>query len=121
MEQNNDFTVLDRCPFLTLIEYSGERYMGVVQNSDAMITSMYVYERVPPEAKRTYLRLAETWWWQSNRTIPINIFLSEWEQFRPTLRSFSTKDMVVIKGPCVSLAELVSKKPRRRNITLISR
>ena len=40
-----------------------------------------------------FLQLAESWWWESNRMVPINVFLkAEWAMFRPTLKTLNSKD-----------------------------
>jgi hypothetical protein len=72
------------------------------------------------EEKNQFIDLANTWWWESNRSIPINIFLkAEWEQFRPYLRTFSNRDLQILHGPVCSLTDISQKKSKRRSITLV--
>jgi hypothetical protein len=69
-----------------------------------------------------FLELAGTWWWESNRSIPINIFLrKEWDQFRITLRTFANKDLEILHGPICSLMDIARKKSKRKSITLVRR
>ena len=66
------------CPYLTGITFSGKDYIGVLQNQNAVVTSFYDYEDLPtPELKNKLLELADSWWWESIRKLPINITLIE--------------------------------------------
>jgi hypothetical protein len=110
-------------PFITICNYAGQEYVGIVQNRDDTITSIYDYGSiVESELKSKFLELGETWWWESNRLIPINIFLrSDWTQFRPYLKTFNNKSLTVLHGPCTSMNELSKKRVKRRSITLVKR
>ena len=114
-------TLLDDFPFLTLISYGGNEYIGIIQNVDNNLASMYNFENVKTiEDKKEFLELGEEWWWGTNRLIPINIILkSRWEKYKPTLTTFSIKDFVVIHGPIVSLNNIVQRRIKRRNIQLV--
>ena len=115
--------VQEKYPFLSLVAYGGEEYVGIIQNSDDVVLSIYNIDSIKTsEEKRRYLELGEQWWWESNRSIPINIFLKkDWEQFRPYLKTFINKDLDIILGPATSLQELSRKKIKRRSITLVRR
>ena len=110
-------------PFITLCVYANEEYVGVVQNKDDAVTTIYDFGAVlTQDAKLEYLDLAATWWWESNRSIPINIFLkNDWEVFRPYLRTFVNKDLEILHGPATSLADIARKKSKRKSITLVRR
>jgi len=74
------------------------------------------------EDKRRFLELADAWWWESNRQIPINIFLKQdWIYFRFTIKTFNSKDVDVKFGPALSLKETAAKRSKRRSITLVRR
>jgi hypothetical protein len=121
---DNDYqTLLDQYPFLSFLTYGGNEYVGVIQNIDDVITSVYDYAVLKSDAdKRIYLELGEIWWWESNRMVPINIFLKQdWSQFRPTLKTFNSKDVVLKYGPAISLKENAQKRSKRRSITLVRR
>ena len=113
--------LLDQYPFMSYITYGGNEYIGVIQNIDDVITSIYDYAVLKDEQeKRSYLALGEIWWWESNRMVPINIFLKlEWAKFRPTLKTFNSKDVVLKYGPAISLKESAQKRSKRRSITLV--
>ena len=121
---NNIFDKLtEKYPFITLCVYANVEYVGVVQNRDDTVTTIYDFGSIPlQEDKMKFLELATTWWWESNRSIPINIFLrAEWEQFRYTIRTFINKDLVILHGPACSLSDITNKKIKRRSITLVRR
>ena len=113
----------EKYPFISMISYGENEYIGVIQNKDIVITSFYDFSALKDEAlRKKFLELADTWWWESNRLIPINIFLKqEWTIFKCCLRNFISRDVILLHGPYVSLGELASKKSKRRSITLIRR
>ena len=113
----------DKYPFITLCIYASNEYVGIVQNRDDSITTIYDFGAVvDQESKRRFIDLANTWWWESNRSIPINIFLrGEWDPFRPILRTFANKDLEILHGPICSLNDIARKKSKRKSITLVRR
>ena len=121
---NNIFEKLaEKYPFITLCVYASQEYVGVVQNRDDAVTTIYDFGAVlAQQDKLEFLELANTWWWESNRSIPINIFLrGEWDPFRPTLRTFANKDLEILHGPICSLNDIARKKSKRKSITLVRR
>lgn len=115
--------IFEKYPFLSLVEYSGMEYIGIIQNQDDSVFSIYDYALVPDESKQKFLECGDIWWWESNRMLPINLFLKQdFVQFRVCLRTFIQKDVNVIKGPTISLAELAKKRrTKRRNIQLVKK
>ena len=113
----------DKYPFITLCVYASNEYVGIVQNRDDVITTIYDFGTVKDlEQKRRYLDLANTWWWESNRSVPINIFLrGEWDEFRLCLRTFINKDLEILHGPVYSLNDIARRKGKRKSITLVRR
>jgi hypothetical protein len=87
------------------------------------VTTIYDFGAVIlQEDKLEFLELAAAWWWESNRSIPINIFLRrDWDKFRPTLRTFVNKDLEILHGPTCSLLDIARKKSKRKSITLVRR
>ena len=121
---NNIFDKLtEKYPFITLCVYANAEYVGVVQNRDDVVTTIYDFGAVTDqESKLLFLELANTWWWESNRSIPINVFLrKDWAQFRYTLRTFVNKDLEILHGPACSLLDIVRRKGKRKSITLVRR
>ena len=115
--------LLEQYPFLSHISYGDKEYIGIIQNRDSHCTSFYDYERIKDlELKKHFLQLAETWWWESNRMIPINIFLKQdWAPFRQYLTTFISKDCNILAGPQVSLTDLSKKRTKRRSIQLVKK
>jgi hypothetical protein len=108
-------------PFISVINHVDHEYVGIIINQDAQVTSMYDYAAIrTDEEKARFLELGEVWWWESNRQIPINIFLNkEIAEFRYVIKNFSTKDVKVLFGPCTSLNDIIVKRIKRKSITLI--
>lgn len=113
----------EKYPFITLCVYATSEYVGIIQNQDDTITTIYDFGSIQDmEKKRRFLELANTWWWESNRTVPINIFLKgDWDIFKPYLRTFTNKDLEILHGPVCSLSEMSRKKSKRKSITLVRR
>lgn len=122
---SNDFfeKLAEKYPFITLCVYATTEYVGIIQNQDDSITTIYDFGAIQDlETKKKFLELANTWWWESNRTVPINIFLKgDWDLFRPYLRTFTNKDLEIVHGPVCSLSEMSRKKSKRKSITLVRR
>jgi hypothetical protein len=108
-------------PFISVIVHVNHEYVGIIINQDAQVTSMYDYSMIKTdEEKQRFLELGEAWWWESNRQIPINIFLArEIIEFRYVIRNFSTKDVKLMHGPCTSLNDIIVKRIKRKSITLV--
>jgi hypothetical protein len=121
----NDFfeKLAEKYPFITLCVYASTEYVGIIQNQDDAITTIYDFGAIADaDLKRHFLELANVWWWESNRSIPINIFLKgDWDVFRPYLKTFTNKDLEVLHGPICSLSEMSRKKSKRKSITLVRR
>jgi hypothetical protein len=108
-------------PFITVCSYAGQEYVGVVQNKDDTVTTFYDYGSiVETHLKSLFLELGDQWWWESNRLIPINLFLrDDWVIFRPYLRTFNNKGLDILHGPITSMNELSKRRVKRRSITLV--
>lgn len=115
--------IQENFPFLSVVTYGGNEYIGVIINQDVTVTSMYVYTDIKTEEEqRIFLDLGEIWWWESNRMIPINIFLrGEIEPFRYAIMTMNSKDVKVSIGPCVNLNNLSVKRIKRKSVQLVRR
>ena len=113
--------IQDQFPFITVVKYGNHEYVGIVINQDTNVTSFYDYNLLKiEEQKRQFLELGEVWWWESNRMLPINIFLrKEMEIFRYAIKNFTTKDVNVLMGPVVNLHNIMLKRVKRRSIQMI--
>jgi len=113
----------DKYPFMSLCVYAGVEYVGIVQNRDENITTIYDFGQIQDAGlKLSFLEMANVWWWESNRSVPINIFLkTDWKPFRFYRRTFINKDLDIVCGPICSLTDLTRRKSKRKSITLVRR
>jgi hypothetical protein len=95
--------------------------VGIVINFDNFVTSIYDISVLKTDAERAvFLELGEIWWWESNRKIPINIFLKkEMQNFKHSIKTFNSKDVDVVFGPTVSLSDIAEKRIKRKSIQLV--
>jgi len=124
MDSNDFFKKLtENHPFITVCSYASQDYVGIIQNRDDMVTTIYDYGSiVEPELKAKFLELGDIWWWESNRTIPINLFLKQdWNIFKPYVKTFNNKSLVILHGPIVSINDFLKKRTKRRSITMVKR
>jgi hypothetical protein len=115
--------IVEKYPFLSICKYAENEHVGIIQNQDNSVTTMYDFGAiVNEELKVKFLELGEIWWWESNHMIPINLFLkSEWAVFKPYLRTFNNKNLDILHGQVTSLSELAQKRKKRKSITLVKR
>jgi hypothetical protein len=115
--------IQENFPFLSIVTYGGNEYVGVIINQDPAVTSMYIYTNIRTELEQQlFLELGEVWWWESNRLIPISIFLrKEMDPYRYAIMTMNSKDVKVTLGPCVNLNNLSVKRIKRRSVQLVRR
>jgi hypothetical protein len=108
-------------PFITCIKTTENEYVGIVINLDDSVASIYDFNVIRTENERKiFLEMGDVWWWESNRKIPINIFLKEeMTVFRPYIKTFNAKDVEVLFGPIVNLSEIAEKRVKRKSIQLV--
>lgn len=108
-------------PFISVLNYGGEEYIGIIINQDQFVTSFYDLNAIRTQEERAaFLEIGETWWWESNRQFPINIFCRE--QITPyaySIKTFNSKDVRVILGPVVNLMNLTLKRVKRKSVQLV--
>ena len=110
-------------PYISVVHYGGNEYVGIIINQDQYVTSMYVYTNLrSEEEKKLLLELGDIWWWESNRLIPISIFLrKELERFRYAIQTMNSKDVKVTIGPCVNLNNMSIKRVKRKSVQLVKK
>ena len=115
--------IKEKFPFLSGLRCQTIEYIGIIQNSDDKIISFYDYESIrTQEEKKLFLSLGETWWWESNRLLPINIFLQgQMQDFRYCLKTVVNKDIEIMFGSVTSLNNIMRKRIKKRQIQLIRR
>lgn len=106
-------------PFITVLECDGEQYIGVLKIKSKQYITLYCFNNMPEDQKKELIDLAQQWWWQSNRAIPISLFMrEEMEDYEKYTLRFNTDSCTNIQGPLISLSELPTKRIKRRNIAL---
>lgn len=115
--------IQEKFPFISGIKCQAQEFIGIIQNSDDKIISFYDYESIrSPEEKILFLELGETWWWESNRLLPINIFMQgQMKPFCYCLKTIVNKDIEIMFGPVTSLNNIMKKRVKKRQIQLIRR
>jgi hypothetical protein len=112
---------LENFPFMCLVRYSDRELVGIIQNSDQSVVTMYVYNHLKTEEdKLAFIEAGEEWWWGSNRVLPINIVLKDtMRRFGYALHTYSLKDFEMLYGQMTSLTNVITKRTKRRQISLI--
>jgi len=115
--------IKENYPFLSVVTYGGNEYVGIIVNQDQYVTTMYVVTDLrTPNEKQLMLELGDIWWWESNRMIPINIFLrKEMETFKYCLMTMNSKDVKITLGPCINLNNLTIKRVKRKSVQLVKK
>jgi hypothetical protein len=108
-------------PFISCIQSNETEYVGIIINFDSYVASMYDISIIKDDKEKNhFLELGEVWWWESNRRIPINIFLkTEMTMFRYIIKTFNSKDVKIVFGPTVNLSEIAEKRVKRKSIQLV--
>jgi len=119
MTTRNEFKT--NYPFMTCVRSNDLEYIGILINFDSNVTSIYDFAIIrTEEEKKAFLESGEVWWWESNRKIPINIFLKQdMIPYREYIKTFNSKDIEIVFGPIVNLSELAEKRVKRKSIQLI--
>lgn len=113
----------DNFPFISGLKYQDKEFIGIILNSDDKILSFYDYNSIKtPEEKKAFLELGDIWWWESNRLLPISIFMQgQMLPFRYCLKTIVNKDVEIMFGPVTSLNNIMKKRIKKRQIQLIQR
>jgi hypothetical protein len=110
-------------PFISVLNYGEEEYVGIIINQDQYVTSFYDLNAIKTTDEKTlFLEIGETWWWESNRQFPISIICKD--QIKPfayAIRTFNSKDVRIILGPVVNLMNLTMKRVKRKSVQLVRR
>ena len=110
-------------PFISVLNYGEEEYVGIIINQDQFVTSFYDLNALKTQEEKTLLlELGESWWWESNRQFPISIFCKD--QISPlkyAIKTFNSKDTRIILGPVVNLLNLTLKRVKRKSVQLVRR
>tara|TARA_B100001287_G_scaffold66251_1_gene54141 strand:+ start:5335 stop:5706 length:372 start_codon:yes stop_codon:yes gene_type:complete len=108
-------------PFISVITYGGNEYVGIVVNQDQYVTTILNFNQLKTsEDKKLFLKLGQVWWMESNRLIPITIFLrKEIDRIKYCQMTMNSKDVKVVLGPTVNLTNLHVKRVKRKSVQLV--
>ena len=108
-------------PFISVITYGGNEYVGIVVNQDQYVTTILNCNQLKTsEDKKIFLKLGQVWWMESNRLIPITIFLrNEIDRIKYCQMTMNSKDVKVVLGPTVNLTNLHVKRVKRKSVQLV--
>ena len=115
--------ILEKFPFLSLCTTGEQEILGIIQNYTSTLASVYVYNVLNcTEDKQEFLEFGEEWWWQSNRSLPINLVIGpKFKKFSYCLRTYNVKDFEILHGEAVSLQNIITKRIKRRQIQLVQK
>jgi len=113
--------IQEQLPFISVLHYGESEYVGIIINQDQYVTSFFDLSMLKTaEDKAGLLEIGEIWWWESNRQVPINIFLrKEVEPYRYAIKTFNSKDVRIMLGPVVNLLNLTIKRVKRKSVQLV--
>ena len=108
-------------PFMALVTVGTFEYVGIVANQNQQVTSLYDYSRLRSESeKKAFIEAGQTWWNESNRLIPINIFLhQDMQAFKHCWVTHNTKEVKIVSGHVVNLSNMRTRRVKRRTLTLV--
>ena len=123
MEPEELESIQEQFPYLSCVRIAEIEYVCIVQNADDKIISFYDFNAISDAHERKlFLELGEIWWHESNRILPINIFLQgQMEPFKDYIRTFQMKNTDILFGPITSLNNLFQKRIKRRQIQLVKK
>lgn len=115
--------ILEKFPFLSLCKAGEDEILGIIQNYTNTLASIYVYNvLINTEDKQLFLEYGDEWWWNSNRTVPINLVIGpKFKHFSYCLRTYNVKDFEILHGEPVSLQNIITKRIKRRQIQLVQK
>lgn len=111
----------EHLPFISVLTYGGNEYVGIIINQDPVVTSFYDLNAIKnTDDLAIFLEIGEVWWWESNRQFPISIFCrQQLIPFEYAIKTFISKDTQIILGPVVNISDLAAKRVKRKSITLV--
>jgi len=113
----------EKFPFITGLVYSDITHYGIVINYDKTMLTFYDLEKIPTsELREELIILGDLWWNESNRLMPIDIFLHlEMQIFKPFQSTFMMKNVEHVFGPMTTMQDMLKKRIKRRGFQLIRR
>lgn len=112
--------VLKEIPFLAEIKLNktGEKFIGIILNQTKKYTGMYVINKpdkaMTHEQLMKFIELGNIWWTESNRMLPITLFLKrDFDEYKSFMVNFDNHMIAEIKGHITSLSNITNKRIKR--------
>jgi hypothetical protein len=107
--------------FMTFVVFKDDVIVGIVQNETPKILMVYQFDLLrSTEEKELFLQYGDEWWWGSNHSVPINLFIGDrFEAFEYVLKGYPRKPIEEIIGPTFSLAERYLRRVRKKRIEIV--
>ena len=105
---------------MTFVMLKDDIVVGIVQNETPKILMIYQFDLIrTTEEKEQFLQFGDEWWWGSNHSIPINLFIGDrFENFEYALRGYPRKPIDSLIGPTFSLAERYLRRVKKKKIEI---
>jgi hypothetical protein len=107
--------------FMTFIVMKDNILVGIIQNETPKIIRIYEFDCIKSiEEKERFLQFGDEWWWGSNHSVPINMFIGDrFEQYEYCLHGYSRKSIEDMIGPTFSLADKYSRRVKKKRIEIL--
>lgn len=107
--------------FMTFLILKDDIIVGIIQNETPKVMMIYQFDLLKTtEEKEKFLQFGDEWWWGSNHSIPINLFIGDrFEHFEYVLRGYPRKPIEDVIGPTFSLAERYLRRVRKKKVEMI--
>jgi hypothetical protein len=107
--------------FMTFVIFKDDMIYGIVQNETPKILMVYQFDLLrTDEEKKGFLDFGNEWWWGSNHSVPINLFIGDrFELFEYALRGYPKKPIETMIGPTFSLADRYLRRVRKKRIEIV--
>ena len=106
--------------YVTYGVFDSREIVGIVKIKTKQFITLYDFSKIKnPADKKELLSFAAIWWSQSNRTIPISIFIkNDIEKFEAFTTRIDTDAFELLHGPLVAISDIPRKRIKRRNVAL---
>lgn len=106
--------------FSILVMRDGHQVPGIIQNSSSSLVWLYHFEEIStPALRKQFLDYGKLWWNQSDRSIPIEVFIgTDFDIFRPHLKGHPRKNIDTIHGHMVDLGETFRRRIKRKIVSV---
>jgi hypothetical protein len=107
--------------FMTFVVMKDDFVCGIVQNETPKVLMLYQFDLLKTDdEKEKFLRFGDEWWWGSNHSVPVNLFIGDpFEAFEYCLRGYPRKPIETMIGPTFSLADRYLRRVRKKKIEIM--